>query len=468
MTCNCNTVNPTCEPCAICTPPGVVGLTTCQPPDPCPDGSLDINCIIYNGQNFPCASVQNGDTLISVLLEILSKIFPPSYCCGLQGTINYSTCGLAGTIAYYTTTTTTSTSTTTTTTLIPSPCNFYQFTNTSQTGSSVVSYVPCNCNYRITQEINKQPVTLCVNNSFSVIVVSGSVTVDIQGPCTLPPCPTTTSTTSTTTSTTSSTTSTTSTTTTTTLCPCQNYTFNGGPSGVTSFNIVNCPGSVVQTLNLSNGQSAVRCIDNTYPIIVGGAANGTYIAGDCGCGTTTTTTSTTSTTSTTTTTTVEPSQLCFVINIPETTTTTSTTSTTSSTTSTTSTTTTTTILPEESEWLVRNADCGGGTINDTLINGVSMVSLIGNDFPLTSTQVGFKLDPLGINYGGLNTIQCNVTTNLPGVGNCAVMYIIINGVTTPANTLYFSSNPFPQITGVVINSGDTVEVRISCFGGPCP
>ena len=136
---------------------------------------------------------------------------------------------------------------------------------------------------------------------------------------------------------------------------------------------------------------------------------------------------------------------------------------------TTTTTTTTTFTPPSSSWTVRNASCGGGTVNDVGINGSFIGTLNGpSNFPLTSTLFGTKSNPSGIIYGGSNTIQANVTTNIAGTCNCAVMYIFINDMFTPAHTLYFTTNPFPQISGVVINSGDVVEVYIGCFTGACP
>jgi hypothetical protein len=128
---------------------------------------------------------------------------------------------------------------------------------------------------------------------------------------------------------------------------------------------------------------------------------------------------------------------------------------------------TTPTSPCNTNWTIRNADCGLGTVNDIGINGSFMNTLSGpSTFPLTSTLYGTKSNPNGVICGAGNLIQANITTNIAGTGNCAFMEIIINGVQT--NILYFTSNPFPQISGVVINSGDNVEVRIGCFLGPCP
>lgn len=127
---------------------------------------------------------------------------------------------------------------------------------------------------------------------------------------------------------------------------------------------------------------------------------------------------------------------------------------------------TTTSTIQTSSWGVRNADCGFGTLNDIGINSSFMNSLNGpSNFPLTSTLYGTKSNPNGVNYGGTNTIQANVTTNLPGTGNCAALRVTINGTTIYET--YFSTNPFPQVSGVIINSGDTVEVEVACYPGPC-
>ncbi len=131
------------------------------------------------------------------------------------------------------------------------------------------------------------------------------------------------------------------------------------------------------------------------------------------------------------------------------------------------TTTTTTTTPPSSTWTVSNYDCGFGTLNDVGINGSFMNSLSGpSTFPLTSTLYGMKYNPSGINYGSTNTIQANVTTNLPGTGNCAVARVVVNGTTTYET--YFTSDPFPQVSGVVIPAGATVSAYVQCYPGPCP
>ena len=118
---------------------------------------------------------------------------------------------------------------------------------------------------------------------------------------------------------------------------------------------------------------------------------------------------------------------------------------------------------------IRNASCGGGTVNDIGLNGVFFGSLSGpSTFPLTSTLYGTKTNPSGLICSGSNTIQANVTTNIAGVGNCGAMFIYINGSPGPNYTYFFGGDPYPQITGVNINAGDTVEVMISCFSGSCP
>ena len=120
MSCNCNRANPTCEPCAFCTPPGVTDLPVCQPVDICENSPVNMDCVTYSGEDFECLNVATGDSLISVMLNILNVYFPEEYCCGLEGTVEYitttTTTTTTSTTTTSTSTTTTSTSTTTTTT----------------------------------------------------------------------------------------------------------------------------------------------------------------------------------------------------------------------------------------------------------------------------------------------------------------------------------------------------------------
>lgn len=129
MPCNCNRENPTCEPCAICTPPGVTDLPICQPVDICENSPINMDCVTYSGEDFECLNVATGDSLISVMLNILNVYFPEEYCCALEGTVEYitttTTTTTTSTTTSTTSTTTTSTSTTTTTTTeapIPYDC----------------------------------------------------------------------------------------------------------------------------------------------------------------------------------------------------------------------------------------------------------------------------------------------------------------------------------------------------------
>ena len=91
MSCNCNTANPKCEPCSVCTPPGVTGLTTCAPVRPCDGDTIDINCVQYSGIDFECINTATGDTLISVLLNILNVYFPVETCCELTAIATLNT-----------------------------------------------------------------------------------------------------------------------------------------------------------------------------------------------------------------------------------------------------------------------------------------------------------------------------------------------------------------------------------------
>lgn len=476
-------------------PSGYTTTTTTEDPVLCPpkplcDDLFNSHCIYYTGDDIECAGIAFGDNINNILSNLIAQL---QACClptttTTTTTINCSNPG--GTVdPIYTTTTTlepyflvccsSAQTTELQITELPRsqpgyvlgqvyqnlteeyPTSYYIWIVASLSDIQSLGYSGANITY--TPDWNRM---FWMNNgegSLEATLVACNDGIISSAKC---PEPLITTTTTSTTSTTSTTTTTTiaPTTTTTTTIWCQEYNIYNNTAGPLNYGYVTCEGLVISNLVIPSGLCLSVFAQEGSLIVDPGITTG---FGECT--TTTTSTSTTTTSSTTTTTTIIPSELCFtIVALDATTTTTSSTTTSTTTTTISPTTTTTTVLPEESEWLVRNADCGGGTINDASINGVSMISLIGNNFPLTSTQVGFKLNPSGINYGGPNTIQCNVTTNLPGVGNCAVMYIIINGVVTPANILYFTSNPFPQITGVVINTGDTVEVRISCFGGPCP
>ena len=121
---------------------------------------------------------------------------------------------------------------------------------------------------------------------------------------------------------------------------------------------------------------------------------------------------------------------------------------------------------EDGIWTITNYDCGFGSINDVGINGSFMNSLpLGpSTFPLTSTLYGSKQYPSGV-INGLNLIQLNVTTNLPGIGNCAYIFVYRNGNLVAQTT--FDSNPFPQIYAE-LDTNDDVSVIVQCYGSPCP
>ena len=121
--------------------------------------------------------------------------------------------------------------------------------------------------------------------------------------------------------------------------------------------------------------------------------------------------------------------------------------------------------PGSGIWTISNFDCGLGSINDVGINSSFMNSLpLGpSNFPLTSSLSGSRAYPSGV-INGTNLIQLNVTTNLPGVGGCAIISVYVNSVLTAQSQ--FDSNPFPQIS-VNLNIGDDVLVQVQCYGTPC-
>lgn len=228
MPCNCNNADPLCEPCAICTPPGVTGLTTCEPVDICDGHTADIHCIIYSGIPFPELGVETGDTIISVL----QRIFTYFYCDECFTTTTTTTTSTTTT----TTTSTTTTSTTTTTTTEAPECGIYEVTGVDDE-TSIVGYMPCNCDTAISVPVGVgETITICADVAYGIL--SGSlIDVNYLGVCDTPAPPeciststTTTTTLEPTTTTTSTTTTSTSTTTTTIpICECYVVAVPGGP-----------------------------------------------------------------------------------------------------------------------------------------------------------------------------------------------------------------------------------------------
>jgi len=130
MSCNCNTANPKCEPCMICTPPGVTDLPQCTPPDPCEGQRINGDCVMYNGKEYDCIPVYSDQSIFVVMFNILEYFYPLSseYCCGIGGgSVQYvppttTTTSTTTTSTTTSTTTTTTSTTTTTTTQAPYDC----------------------------------------------------------------------------------------------------------------------------------------------------------------------------------------------------------------------------------------------------------------------------------------------------------------------------------------------------------
>ena len=87
MSCNCNTANPLCEPCAFCTPPGVTCLPDCNPQDPCPE-KIDLCCVLNSGPDYSCSDIENGQPLCDVLVKLLEIEFSNIDCCLLELSID--------------------------------------------------------------------------------------------------------------------------------------------------------------------------------------------------------------------------------------------------------------------------------------------------------------------------------------------------------------------------------------------
>lgn len=104
----CNYTNPCGDPCcSSCQQPVVQTNTTTTTTTLCPDAILcdnayALNCLIYNGPDYPCYGVKNGDSALDIIKIILGHFNP--------------TCNPTTTTTSTTSTTTTSTTSTTTTT----------------------------------------------------------------------------------------------------------------------------------------------------------------------------------------------------------------------------------------------------------------------------------------------------------------------------------------------------------------
>jgi hypothetical protein len=85
MSCTCNqSIN--CDPCVFCTPPGVTCLTTCAPIDLCQE-KIDIDCVLYSGEDHTCSQITNTQPISQIMLQALSLIFPIEQCCYFEATV---------------------------------------------------------------------------------------------------------------------------------------------------------------------------------------------------------------------------------------------------------------------------------------------------------------------------------------------------------------------------------------------
>ena len=294
MSCNCNTADPNCEPCAFCTPPGVVGLPVCKPEDPCDGKKINLNCTIYSGDDYACYGIYNGAPLYNVLFNLLGRYFVNSNCCSINGVITLPTTTTTSTTSTTSTsttttttaspTTTTSTSTTSTTTLFSCTCNYYDVTNPSS-GDVTLTYTACNNGYtRTTTVFGPNSTTrVCACSDILLSIPRGVTVINSGIRCTSTPINIPTTTTST-----------------TTVMPCKCYRITA--TNKTNVTWVDCNG-ITQTgqYNINNPYYCSPYLSfnvTGYSVITGGTTN--CINQLCPTTTTTTATPTTSTTSTTT------------------------------------------------------------------------------------------------------------------------------------------------------------------------
>ncbi len=137
MSCNCNTADPNCEPCAFCTPPGVKCLPDCNPPDPCPE-EIDLCCVRHSGEDQPCSDISNGEPLCDVIIKLFETAITD--CCELEMSIDLLVTQVTTTTTTSTTSTTTSTTSTSSTTTTTTVKESLQFCY-----STVNCQDACNC-----------------------------------------------------------------------------------------------------------------------------------------------------------------------------------------------------------------------------------------------------------------------------------------------------------------------------------
>jgi hypothetical protein len=261
----------------ICTPPGVTSLPQCTPVDPCTGTPVNGSCVTYAGADFSCLDVTTGDDIIQVMFKILEYYKPldSSECCTIGDAIIEYAPPLTTT-----TTSTTSTTTTTTTTFEPE-CSNYQITNISNTGTSTIEYVPCGL-VEYTDPVEVKTYTyICVNNSFTINLLTGNIDAENFGACnSIGPVPTTT--------------------TTTVPCECGVYTVENTTNDAITINYTGCEDDDRLPIKLTVGGKKIVPVCACSNIL-SQATEFLLVKGpDGSCSTTPTTTTSTSTTSTTT------------------------------------------------------------------------------------------------------------------------------------------------------------------------
>lgn len=325
-------------------PPGYTTTTTTEDPTLCPpapacEDLYNSHCIYYSGINLSCAGIYTGDTVNTIIANLLTQL---ESCC-LPTTTTSTTTST-------TTTSTTTTSTTTTTTtcqihyliccssynaetlqIIEAPCNIkgltflpwetYADITNSEIGGGTYIWVVATYADLVSLGYSGANISYVPDwNSMLWASTGGSSVIDTLSTCnnTIKPpstCPETIIPTTTT--------STTSTSTTTTInqeCDCFTVTNLETTSGVVAykFTYTECFVDTIATVYLDFGQSTSICAQPNTIITNFGAS--IYDNGTCGeeCPPPTTTTSSTTTTSTTstTTTTTTPPCVCYTITNP--------------------------------------------------------------------------------------------------------------------------------------------------------
>ena len=267
-------VNPCCTDVVLNSP---CGCTSTLPNTGCGESQCGTNVILssnvlYNGPVLDCIIAEPCDTLNVILQkidEIICNLLTQINILNIQVTnittqiinINTSIVNINNTLAVC------CGATTTTTTTLPCSCTTYTLVGPRINPGSVI-YVPCGSTQAVTAQADDILQCLCVDNTYSVIIIGDAYLTNSFICCTSP----------------------TTTTTSTTICPCTYHEYVSIFEFPGTFTYVECDTFEVLTVTGSLDVNVV-CVNNNYPTIEIGKIN-VLNTGEC-CSVITTTTTTT-------------------------------------------------------------------------------------------------------------------------------------------------------------------------------